>query len=124
MSDNVRLFKPADRPILEAPGRVMDYINLSVVSLTDLQNGYARLPAGTLWTVEKANRHLELASTACPCCGGVLRISAVPINHVNVIDTPQNREQLKENQRWILEKTSLGMRKRQLPAHKTYFNRE
>ena len=52
-----------------------------VVSRREMRNGYAVLPAGTVFTIEHKSKGLHLLSDPCPTCG-----VKVPISRVQPID--------------------------------------
>lgn len=49
--------------------RVTDWVGMRLKSKHRVKNGWAELPAGTLWTVTYARSGLSIESDACSCCG-------------------------------------------------------
>lgn len=56
-----------------------------VISLVGLRNGYCRLPAGTLFTIDGKQGGFSLLSDPCPHCGIKVWISKVPPTDVDFV---------------------------------------
>lgn len=54
-----------------------DWIGKAVRSLRPMKNGWAELPAGTLFTIRGKHGGFELVSEPCPCCGIKVHMSKV-----------------------------------------------
>lgn len=57
-----------------------------VKSLVEIQNGWATLPAGTIFTVKRKWAGLELISDPCDHCGLKVSITKVPYDYIELID--------------------------------------
>jgi len=58
---------------------------LKVVSRREMRNGWAVLPAGTVFTIERKGKGLHLLSDPCPTCGIKVPISRVQPYDVDLL---------------------------------------
>lgn len=57
-----------------------------VRSLRKVANGWAEMPAGTVFTVDGKFKGLSLASEPCSCCGIRMRVNRVDVHSLELAD--------------------------------------
>ena len=61
-------------------------VGRKVISTQALRNGYAELPAGTVFTVQRKLNGYHVESDPCRTCGVKIRMSNVPWHAVELFD--------------------------------------
>lgn len=88
--------------------RKMDWDGLIVQSYGRMKNGWADLPAGTLFRVESSHNGLTIVSRPCECCDIKVSISKVHRMDVTILEIPYNYERLEWNKKRRVVKNSWG----------------
>lgn len=61
------------------------FLGKKVRSTRPLSNGHAKLPSGTVFTIERKFKGFSLRSEPCASCGVQIRITRVPERDVELI---------------------------------------
>jgi len=75
---------------MKKPKRKKDWVGLRVRSRKDLQNSLGKIPAGTIFTVDRNYAGLYLTSDPCPHCGVRFFIIKVPEREVTIIEEEED----------------------------------
>lgn len=69
---------------MKPPRLKRDWEGLKVITLTDLENGFMRIPYGTECVVRRNYAGLSLKSDPCARCGVSILINSVPESAVRI----------------------------------------
>jgi len=75
---------------MKKPKRKKDWVGLRVRSRKDLRNALGKIPAGTIFTVNRNYAGLQLESDPCPHCGVRFFITKVSERDVTIIEEEED----------------------------------
>lgn len=73
---------------IKRPKRMRDWVGARVKTLHIMENGYARLPAGSVGTVTGVGSGFYLTFDYCSCCNMGVKVSHVRPEHLEIIELP------------------------------------
>lgn len=69
-----------------------DWIGMRVRTLYAMENGYAKMPAGSVALVTGVSRGFYLEFASCSCCSMTVKVSRVRPEHLEIVAQESSQE--------------------------------
>lgn len=73
---------------IKPPKRMADWVGAKVKTRYAMENGYAKMPAGSVAIVVRVSKGFSLEFEPCSCCGMTVKCSQVRPEHLEIIELP------------------------------------
>lgn len=71
---------------IKSPRRMADWVGSRVKTLYAMENGYAKMPAGSVAVVTGVSRGFNLEFAPCSCCSMTVKVSRVRPEHLEIVE--------------------------------------
>ena len=71
---------------VKPPKRMSDWVGAHVKTLYAMENGYAKIPSGSVAVVTGVSRGFNLEFAPCSCCSMTIKASRVRPEHLEIVE--------------------------------------